>query len=79
MASIIQRNYIVLFKESMCLSAFKPKVFAALYGKLKFNPKILHSVMINIYKLLYSVVEQGIVRVYCMDVQVQKSWKYNRD
>ncbi len=58
------RNYIIPFMGSMRLSEFTPKVIAALYGKLKSDPKISPSVMTNIHKLLHSAFEQAVLWEY---------------
>lgn len=58
------RNYIIPFMGSMRLTEFTPKVIAALYGKLRSDPKISPSVMTNIHKLLHSAFEQAVLWEY---------------
>ena len=58
------RNHIIPFMGSMRLTEFTPKVIAALYGKLQSDPKISHSVMTNIHKLLHSAFEQAVLWEY---------------
>ena len=67
------RNYIVPFMGSMRLSEFRPKVIAALYGKLQVDPKITPSVLTNIHKLLHSAFEQAVLWEYAPRNPFQKA------